>query len=106
MRRAERASIAFEIVTRPEDIESGIAAYESVYARSWKVPEPFPRFNAQMMRHAAGIGVLRLGLLHARPDSGGSNPIAVQLWIVMNGQASVLKLAHDAAYKALSPAPC
>ncbi len=104
MRRAEREGVALEIVANPANLADGIAAYESVYARSWKVPEPYPDFNAQMMRHAAELGVLRLGVLRARAELGGSGiAIAVQLWIVMNGQACVLKLAHDEAFKSLSP---
>jgi CelD/BcsL family acetyltransferase involved in cellulose biosynthesis len=50
------------------------------------------------MRQAAAAGALRLGLLHA-----GETAIAAQLWTVAGGTASVLKLAHDEAYKPLSP---
>jgi CelD/BcsL family acetyltransferase involved in cellulose biosynthesis len=50
------------------------------------------------MREAASAGALRLGLLHAGPIA-----IAAQLWIVADSTASVLKLAHDEAHKALSP---
>ncbi len=78
MRRAERERVAFEIVSGVRDVEAGIAAYESVYARSWKVAEPYPDFNPQMMRYAAEMGVLRLGIpacasgcvRAARPDRG------------------------------------
>ena len=75
-----------------------MAAYEDVYARSWKVPEPFPAFNGVMMRHAAAAGALRLGILRA-----GGTAVAVQIWLVANGLATVVKLAHDEAYKSLSP---
>ena len=43
-------------------------------------------------------GWLRLGVW-----SVGTEPVAVQFWVVHAGQAIVLKLAHDQALKALSP---
>jgi CelD/BcsL family acetyltransferase involved in cellulose biosynthesis len=79
-------------------LEAGIAAYEEVYARSWKEKEPFPRFSAVLMRAAAASGALRLGLL--RLDG---RPVAAQYWVVAGGTASVLKLAHDEAARARSP---
>jgi len=97
-RKLKRAQATLEIVATPDAIEAGIAAYEDLYARSWKVPEPFPRFNAEMMRRAAEQGTLRLGLLRA-----GARVVAAQIWIVFAGRAMVLKLAHDEADKALSP---
>lgn len=96
--RRKSGKAAFSLVTGGAALEPAIAAYEDVYARSWKIPEPFPRFNATLMREAAGAGALRLGLLH-----DGATAIAAQLWVVWNGVASVLKLAHDEAFKPLSP---
>lgn len=87
----------FSIVTG-EGLEEGLAAYEDVYARSWKVPEPFPRFNATLMRNAAAEGTLRLGLL--REDG---RTVAAQIWIVAGGRAMVSKLAHDETMKSASP---
>ncbi len=91
-------TIRFELVATEAGIDSAVAAYESVYARSWKEPEPFPAFNAALIRAAAHAGVLRLGLLRV-----GEQPVAAQLWIVSGGTAYVLKLAHDEAFRALSP---
>ena len=42
--------------------------------------------------------MLRLGVMWS-----GSQPIAAQYWIVRDGVATVLKLAHDDAWRALSP---
>jgi hypothetical protein len=99
MRAAERdPALSFAVVADAGTVEQGIAEYEAVYARSWKEPEPFPRFNAVLMRHAAQEGRLRLGLMR---HAGAA--IAVQLWIVHDGTAAVLKLAHDEAFKPLSP---
>jgi hypothetical protein len=96
--RAGRDGGRFELVTGGEALEPGIAAYETVYARSWKQAEPFPLFNAALMRATAARGLLRLGL-YWRDD----RPVAAQLWIVENAQAIVLKLAHDETAKADSP---
>jgi hypothetical protein len=97
--KAERdPQTRIEIVAGPDDLEDGIAAFESVYRRSWKEPEPFPEFNAGLMRRTARLGLLRLGILRI-----GGEPVAVQLWVVDNGRATVLKLAHDEAFKPASP---
>jgi hypothetical protein len=97
--QAERdPRVVLEMIGSEMGLEAGIAAYEEVYARSWKEKEPFPRFSAALMRAAAAAGALRLGLL--RLDG---RPIAAQYWVVAGGTATVLKLAHDEAARARSP---
>jgi hypothetical protein len=81
-----------------ETVEQGIADYETVYAASWKKPEPFPGFQPALMRNLARAGWLRLALCHV-----GGKPIAAQLWTLVGGTATVLKLAHDQAFDAYSP---
>lgn len=99
LRRAERQSdTRLTVIDGPEGLEAGIAAYDQVYARSWKDPEPFPAFNAALMRTLAPGGTLRLALWHV-----GDQPVAAQFWVVEHGRATVLKLAHDEAFKPLSP---
>lgn len=98
-RRATRAGgVAFEIIRTEGELARGIAAYESVYRRSWKTPEPFPRFNPALMEEACRLGALWLGLC-----SKDGEPIAAQLWILSHGTATVMKLAHDEAFSAFSP---
>lgn len=97
LRRGER-DCRFSVITGVDQLEAGVDAFEHVYRRSWKEPEPFPEFNANLMRAAAPLGLLRLGLLHIGPD-----PVAAQLWIIERDRATVLKLAHDEAFKAASP---
>jgi hypothetical protein len=87
-----------EVINSAAALEAGIAAYEDVYRRSWKQPEPYPRFGAALMREAAEAGVLRLGLLRL-----AGRPIAAQYWTVAGGTATLLKLAHDEAARARSP---
>ena len=99
LRRAEKVPEAqFALLTGPDHLARAAIAFESVYARSWKEAEPYPKFNVALMRAIAGFGWLRLGVW-----SIGSVPVAVQFWVVKDGNATVLKLAHDEAYKAHSP---
>lgn len=99
LRRAENdARVTFEMVTGGDGLDASIEAFESVYRRSWKEPEPFPHFNAALMRATAPLGSLRLGLLRLDGE-----PVAAQCWIVEDGRAIVLKLAHDERLKSMSP---
>ena len=98
-RRAEGlASARFELFDSQNDMAAGIVAFETVYARSWKEPEPYPEFNPAQIRAAASLGFARVGVW-----SIGDTPAAAQFWIVEHGRATVLKLAHDEAFKAHSP---
>jgi CelD/BcsL family acetyltransferase involved in cellulose biosynthesis len=98
MRRCEREAL-LQIVDSPgAALEQAIVDFESIYRHSWKNPEPFPRFNPALMRAMATPGVLRLGLLRVQ-----GKPVASQFWIVERGRATMLKLAHDEAYRPLSP---
>lgn len=99
LRRAERLEGArFDLFTSPREMDGAAAAFESVYARSWKEPEPYPAFNVALMRAMAQPGWLRFGLW-----SIGGEAVAVQFWVLRDNTAIVLKLAHDEAYKAHSP---
>ncbi|MEA2741354.1 MAG: hypothetical protein QOH05_4661 [Acetobacteraceae bacterium] len=99
LRRAERLPLArFDLLMRPDQMDQAAEAFESVYRRSWKEAEPYPAFNVALMRAMAATGLLRLGVW-----SIGAEPVAVQLWVVTEGHAIVLKLAHDEAFKAHSP---
>lgn len=97
-RQLEKSGRArFDIVTGGEQLESAIAAYEQVYAASWKAPEPSPNFMPGLMRLCADQGWLRLGI--ATVDN---EPAAAQLWIVCAGVASIYKLAYDEKFASLS----
>ncbi len=95
---ARDGSIQFEVVRGLDGLEEALAAYEAVYARSWKEQEPYPDFNAALLRRLATLGLLRLGVVRQ-----GDRPLAAQYWTLRDGVATVLKLAHDEAAKALSP---
>jgi Acetyltransferase (GNAT) domain len=81
----------------PSGIEAAIADYQTIYAASWKPPEPFPKFIPALIRLAAELGALRLGLY--RIDG---IPAAAQFWIVWRGRAIIYKLAHDPRFDKLS----
>ncbi|HEY4042722.1 MAG TPA: GNAT family N-acetyltransferase [Rhodopila sp.] len=99
LRQSERLlGACFELLTHPGQMDRAAAAFESVYRRSWKDAEPYPDFNVALMRAMAAQGWLRLGVW-----SVGRDAVAVQFWAVRGGQAIVLKLAHDEAFKAQSP---
>lgn len=98
-RQAERLATArFGLFSGQSDLAAGITAFEAVYAKSWKEPEPFPAFNPAQIRAAASLGLARLGIWWI-----GETPAAAQFWIVEHGRATVLKLAHDDSLKAHSP---
>ena len=98
-RLAERDGLVrFTVARGAAEASEALAGYEAVYGRSWKAPEPFPDFNAALVSRMAAAGALRLGLLWH-----GDVPVAAQYWTVVDGHATVLKLAHDDACKALSP---
>ena len=81
------------------ELERAIAAYVTVRDQSWKPLEPFPGFDAALLRATAGIGALRLGILWRGPG----RPIAAQYWVLSGGRAALLKLAHVQEEKSTSP---
>jgi hypothetical protein len=83
-----------EVIIGGERLEAGLAAYEQVYAASWKQAEPYPGFVRELMVLCAQRGWLRLGVAWL-----GDRAIAAQFWIVAHGRAEIFKLAYDEAYK-------
>lgn len=84
-----------ELVQGGTRLEPALAAYQQVYAASWKNPEGFADFVPGLIRSCAAQGWLRLGIAWL-----GGTPVAAQLWIVAHGKANIYKLAHDEHYKA------
>ena len=98
-KRFRRAgAVAVRIVQGGEELEEAIAAYQQVYAASWKKPEPFTDFVPALARAMAAQGWLRLGV--ATLDG---RPAAAQLWFVKDGVASIFKLAYDEKLAEFSP---
>ena len=82
-----------QLVTRPEDVPAAMQAYAQVYAKSWKVPEPYPDFVGEWAAICAARGWLRMGIAWV-----DATPIAVQFWFTCGGRASIWKLAYDEAH--------
>ena len=95
---ARDAQVGIEVVTGGPRLGPALAAYEDVYGRSWKEPEPAPGLAAVLLPRLAAAGALRLGVMRV-----GGQPVAAQSWTVAAGVATVLKLAHDEAWRTLSP---
>lgn len=87
-----------EVVTDSMTVESAIRDYCSVYAKSWKKPEPYSQFIPSLVRWLAAKGWLRLGIARL-----AGQPVAAQIWIVAHGKANIFKLAHDRDYSAFAP---
>ena len=97
-RASTRSGDRFTLARAGDDLAIALAAYEDVYSRSWKNPEPYERFNATLVHLLAGAGVLRIGVLWR-----GETPIAAQYWSVVGGTATILKLAYDGKFRTASP---
>jgi len=78
--------------------ESAWAAYESIYAESWKPEEGSPAFLRVFAQGEGAAGRLRLGVASAQGEA-----IAAQMWTVEGGCAFIHKLAYREAAKPLSP---
>ena len=96
LRRAHRMTM--QITSAPVDAESAIAAYEQVYAESWKTPEPYGAFIPGLIRTGFAAGVASVGLLRLE-----DRPVAAQLWIRhQRNRVTIFKLAHAESVKQFS----
>jgi hypothetical protein len=86
-----------QIVTDPAEVDAALEAYDRVYGRSWKTPEPYPQFVPGWARICAERGWLRLGLAWV-----GDVPVAAQIWFTQNQRACIFKLAYDEDYAGFS----
>lgn len=86
-RKAKKDVVTLELHDR-FDAEAW-AAYEEVYANSWKPEEGNPDFLRALAQQEGAAGALRLGV--ARIDG---RPVAAQMWTTDNGIANIHKLAH------------
>ena len=99
-RRLDRAGVwRIDIHTGASTgLDRALAAYQAVYAQSWKQPEPCPSFMPGLVHTAAREGWLRLGVLWL-----GETPLAAQVWLVHGGKANIYKLAYVKGQDRLSP---
>ena len=95
-RRGKSAGLDIDIHDRFD--ERAWAAYEAVYRASWKPEEGSFPFLRALAEQEGAAGTLRLGV--ARKNG---RPVAVQLWLIENGEATIHKLAYAEEAKAMSP---
>lgn len=95
-RRAGKVAVGIETTFNAESW----AAYETVYAQSWKPDEGQPALLRRFAEQEGAAGRLRLGI--ARDPADGTS-LAAQFWTVEGGTAFIHKLAHTEASKPLSP---
>lgn len=94
--KRKAAKVAVTIETRFDP--GSWAAYEAIYASSWKPDEGSPAFLRRFAQEEGAAGRLRLGI--ARADGVA---VAAQFWTVEQGTAFIHKLAHTEESKPLSP---
>ncbi|MEN7536359.1 GNAT family N-acetyltransferase [Aurantiacibacter flavus] len=87
-----------EIALSQEFDEQDWAAYEDIYADSWKPEEGDPALLKRFAIEEAAAGRMRFGLARAE-----GQPVAAQFWTVDGGTAYIHKLAHRESAKPLSP---
>jgi hypothetical protein len=94
---AKEHKTEFRLYCSPAELASGIADYQTIYAKSWKEAEQFPDFIPNLLKHCAAQGTLRLGIFYV-----DGAPAAAQIWLVAGGSAMIYKLAYDEHYAGLS----
>lgn len=92
-RKAKLVDVALSQGFSPEDW----AAYEAIYAESWKPEEGDPAVLRRFAENESTAGRFRFGIAHHEGE-----PVAAQLWTVENGVAYIHKLAHRENARQLS----
>lgn len=95
-RRSRTAGLAIEIHRAFH--AAAWAAYEAVYAQSWKPAEGAPAFLRALAEQEGAAATLRLGTA-----SLDGRPVAAQFWLVEAGRATIHKLAHVEDARGVSP---
>ncbi|WP_260580508.1 GNAT family N-acetyltransferase [Sphingopyxis sp. PET50] len=86
-RKAKKGVVDIQLLTTFDP--GSWAAYESIYAASWKPEEGDPALLRAFAQAESGRGTFRMGI--ARIDG---IPVAAQFWTVEDGTAFIHKLAH------------
>jgi CelD/BcsL family acetyltransferase involved in cellulose biosynthesis len=94
-RKAKAVTLEYEIHCK-FNVEAW-EAYEQVFAASWKPNEGSPDFLRALAEQEGTAGTLRLGIARSQ-----GKPVAAQLWLVENGQATIHKLAYVEEARELS----
>ncbi len=93
-RKAKKVEVRLATTFVPADW----AAYEEIYAESWKPEEGDPPLLRRFAEQESAAGRYRFGMACA-----DGRPIAAQFWTVDGTTAYIHKLAHRESARALSP---
>ena len=93
-RKAKKVDVTLSDRFDPQDW----AAYEAIYAESWKPEEGDPDLLRAFARQESKAGRYRFGIARHNGE-----PVAAQFWTVDGGTAYIHKLAHRESAKPLSP---
>jgi len=98
-RLAERGDVSFQMLTRPEQVETAVGDYFQVFAM--RAPhlqeEPLPpAYIPGCMHAAARVGALRFGVVYV-----GGQPAAYQYCIVSGGVAYFTRTGYDSRFRKL-----
>jgi CelD/BcsL family acetyltransferase involved in cellulose biosynthesis len=103
MRKGRRLAEHFKLeqVAYSDDsqLDRVLDDFQHVYAKSWKRPERFPKFIPELFRYGLAKQQLRVAILYL-----DGQPVATEVYILFNGQATSYKGGYDPAYKNFSPA--
>lgn len=86
-----------KIITETEEFEHYFSNYQRIYQLSWKREEYSFAFIKKVCLLAAVENKLRMGVLFIDGQA-----VAVQLWFLQQGTASIFKLAYDPNYQQYS----
>jgi hypothetical protein len=95
---AKSAALRWQFHRMGDGPEPLIALYENVRQRSWKKAEPFPDFIPNLIRLAARMNALRMGILFV-----DDVPAAAQFWLAWAGRATIYKLVYAQEFAKFSP---
>lgn len=96
--RRKAKAAALDVAIHDRFDPAAWADYERIYEASWKPAEGSPAFMRALAEQEGAAGTLRLGIA-----SKDGVPIAAQLWLVENGEATIHKLSYAESARALSP---
>ncbi|WP_422060258.1 GNAT family N-acetyltransferase [Sphingopyxis sp.] len=86
-RKAKKGVVDIQLLTA---FDAGSwAAYEQIYAASWKPEEGHPALLRAFAEAESARGTFRMGIARI-----AGNPVAAQFWTVEDGTAFIHKLAH------------
>lgn len=99
--KRKAGKVAVHVLTHFD--EAVWAAYEDIYATSWKPEEGSPAFLRAFAQAEGTAGRLRMAIAHSLAPGQEGEAIAAQMWTVEGGTAFIHKLAHRESAKPLSP---